>query len=96
MPFNGTTLATDDRSKLLLSAAAAKAQSDPDFTTEWKMQDGAWVTLNAQAIIAAYAAMFGWVTQCFAREQAIGEMIDAAADAGDLDDLAPVILAFWP
>ena len=84
MSFAGATLATDDRSKPLLSSAAAQAATDSTFTTEWKTDDGTWVTLEAAAIIAARDALFAFVQSCFAREQAIDASIDAAPDEASL------------
>ena len=90
------TVATDDRSKLLLSAVATQAQVDPAFRTEWKMQDGTWQTLNADGLIAIYRAVFGWVADCFAREQALGDLIDAAEDEETLSGLTSLLEKFWP
>ena len=93
--FCGGILATDDRSKLLLSDAATKARGDPTFTVKWKLSDGSWATLDAPTILAAYDAVFTWVSQCFAQEAALDGQIDASADADAVAALATAIQAFW-
>jgi len=93
---SGTVIATDDRSKLLLSSAAEKARADSTFTAKWKTADGSWAQLDAVTILAIYAAVFGWVDQCFAREAVLDDLIDAAADEAALDALSSTIEAFWP
>lgn len=96
MPFNGSTIATDDRSKLLLASAAAKARDDAEFTTKWKTADGEWIELNVAAIGAIYTAVFDWVSACFAREEELTNLIDSAADAEELATLTASIEPFWP
>lgn len=96
MNFGGSILATDDRSKLLLTQAAAKAEADSVFTTEWKAADNSWVMLDAATLIAARDAMFAHVQNCFSREKDIDALIDSSADSAALAALGPAIQAFWP
>lgn len=90
--FGGFTVATDDRSKLMIVGARAAAQADPDFTTEWKLPDAGFVTLDAAAIIAISDAVLAHVAESFSREAAViaaiedetistPAQIDAAFDA---------------
>ena len=66
--LNGLHIATDDRSKLMISGARVAAEADPEFTTSWKAADGAFVTLNAGQIIAISNAVLSHVSDCFAIE----------------------------
>ena len=66
--LNGMALATDDRSKALITGARIAAENDPDFTTKWKTADGSFVTVNASMIIAISDAMLEHVQECFATE----------------------------
>lgn len=94
--WNGVGLATDDRSKLLLTGALARAEADPAYAVRWKTADGSWVQINAAMIAAAYDAVFAHVAACFAREADLAELLQAAPDRGALEALRPAIEAFWP
>lgn len=87
--LNGMTVATDDRSKLLLFAAAERARMDANFTTNWKTENG-WVPLDSTTILAVHTAVFSHVSACFAREQELAGILDEVTDA---EDLGPVISA---
>lgn len=73
--LDGISIATDDRSKVMISGARVAAQSNPDFTTEWKTESG-FVTLDADTIITISDAVLQHVSDCFAREATIQTMID--------------------
>jgi Domain of unknown function (DUF4376) len=94
--FNGIPLETDDRSKFLLTGAVLRAQTEPDFSTRWKLPDGTWRELDAAALRTMFGAVGDWVTACFAREAVLADMIDSAADADALAALQPVLAKFWP
>ena len=94
--LNGSGIATDDRSKLLLSSAADQARADATFSAKWKTADGSWITLDAATILTIYGAVFAHVRACFAREAVICGLIDNAASPDDVAWLAPAITAFWP
>lgn len=89
----GARVATDDRSKLLIADAARRADSDPEFTTRWKAENG-WVILDASTIIAVRDAVFAHVASCFAREGDLADMITSADVV--TEDLAAAVEAFWP
>lgn len=59
------TVATDDRSKLMLLGARALAEIDPAFTTQWALPDGTSVQLRADQIIAISLAVAKFVDECF-------------------------------
>ncbi|BCB18062.1 DUF4376 domain-containing protein [Bosea sp. ANAM02] len=66
--FNGVAVATDDRSKLMLSGARQKAATDPDFETTWFGPDpeDTGTVLTAALIIAISDAVLAHVDACFA------------------------------
>ncbi|RRY17926.1 DUF4376 domain-containing protein [Brucella anthropi] len=66
--INGLTVATDDRSKTMISGARVAAQNDPNFTTQWKGADGSFVTIDAASIVGISDAMLAHVSSCFATE----------------------------
>ena len=94
--INGMTVATDDRSKVLITSAYMRATSDASFTARWKAVDGSWVQLNAAQLIGIYGAMFSWVDQCFAREGVLDDMIQSQTTVEAVGALRPAISKFWP
>jgi len=95
-PYGSEFLATDDRSKTLILGTAVGAMLDSTFTVDWKAVSGNWLHLDAPGIITAAKTVFGWANTCFQREQALGAMVDGAADVASCDALAPTIQTFWP
>lgn len=71
----GMAIATDDRSKLMLSGARIAAMADPSFITRWKTPNG-WVDLTAVQIIAISDAVQAHVAECFALEADIADKIE--------------------
>ncbi|MQY44509.1 DUF4376 domain-containing protein [Rhizobiales bacterium RZME27] len=67
----GLDVATDDRSKIMISGARIKADKDPDFTAQWKCPDGGFMTLDASTIILASDAVLDHVNDCFSIEAAV-------------------------
>lgn len=65
---NGLTVATDDRSKMMISGARVAAEANSVFTTQWKAGDGVFVTIDAAAVIAISDAVLAHVSDCFALE----------------------------
>ncbi|MPR62113.1 DUF4376 domain-containing protein [Ochrobactrum intermedium] len=66
--INGLTVATDDRSKTMISGARVAAMANPNFTTSWKGASGEFVPLDANAVIAISDAVLAHVSNCFAIE----------------------------
>ncbi|WP_235918388.1 DUF4376 domain-containing protein [Brucella anthropi] len=64
----GAQIATDDRSKVMISGARVAAEKEPNFSTEWKAADGSFLTVNAAMVIAISDAMLAHVSNCFAIE----------------------------
>ena len=73
---SGIPIATDDRSKSLITGAALRATRSADYTLRWKTADG-FVDLNADQVIAVADAVSDHVQACFDRESAL---LDAVAD----------------
>lgn len=72
----GLAVATDDRSKLMLSGARIAAMADPAYATRWKTPAG-WVDLDAATIIALSDAVQAHVAACFALEAQVAEQVEA-------------------
>lgn len=87
----GMAVATDDRSKIMIIGARVKANSDPDFTTEWKTAAG-FVTIDAATIIAISDAVQAHVAACFAAEAAVL----AEIEGGTITETAEIDAADWP
>lgn len=75
--LNGMHIATDDRSKIMISGARVAAEADPNFTTQWKVADGSFVTLDAAMIVAISNAVSTHVSNCFALEAQVLAQIEA-------------------
>jgi hypothetical protein len=70
------------------------AQIDPNSVINWNMADGAFVTLDAQAINAVAMAVRAHVQACFDREAVLNVEIEAATTA---EEIAAVNLnTGWP
>ena len=89
----GVTFATDDRTKILLAAAAKKAAVDPDEEVRWKVAPGVWVPITSATILAAEAAVYDHVRVCFAREAELTDVINAATEITPA--LVQAVEDFW-
>lgn len=88
----GIAVHTDDRSKMMIMGARVKAAADPQFTTQWKTIDGAFVTIDAPTVVALSDAVLAHVDACFAAEATVL----AAIEAGTITDLDDIEDADWP
>lgn len=85
--LGGLTIATDDRSKLLINGAALEALMSPQYVMQWKTPDG-FVDLSADQVLAVARAVRAHVQSCFDREAelltllAAGRFEAAMLDAG--------------
>jgi hypothetical protein len=83
----GLTIATDDRSKLLINGAAVEAMLDPDYQMQWKTPDG-FVELSGSQVLAIARAVRAHVQACFDREAELlaeleaGTFTEAMLDQG--------------
>lgn len=73
--FNGVHVATDDRSKLMISGARVAAMTDPTFQTVWKDNNGNHVQLTAAAIIQISNAVLSHIADCFSVEATVAAAI---------------------
>lgn len=67
----GMPIATDDRSKMMITGARLKADADAGFTTQWKAGAAVFVTIDAATIIAISDAVLAHVSACFAIEASV-------------------------
>jgi hypothetical protein len=74
-------VATDAVSQTKYIAAVVGAQIDPNAVINWKMADGIFVTLDAQAITAVAMAVRPHVQACFDNEGELKAQIEAASTA---------------
>lgn len=88
--YGGVLVATDDRSKLMLTGARLKATSDPAFETTWYGPDGTETIVDAGLIVAISDAVLAHVDACFV----VYGQIAAAIDAGTIASEAQIEAAF--
>lgn len=93
--IGGLSIATDDRSKLMLMGAAEQARRDSTWTARWKTGTG-WANLTAAQVTAVADAALAHVQACFALEADLAGQIAAAADSTILAGLAAQVEAFSP
>ncbi|WP_024696138.1 DUF4376 domain-containing protein [Pseudomonas syringae] len=74
--LEGLPIETDDRSKLLINGAAARAARDSNYTLKWKTLEG-FVDLPAAQVLIMADAVSDHVQDCFNRE---AELQAAVAD----------------
>lgn len=72
---NGISVATDDRSKQMITGARLAAEADVNFTTPWVGTDGSITTLNATQVIAISDAVLAHVQSCFSTFAAVSSGI---------------------
>lgn len=87
MDFYGIRIATDDRSKSLISAAHDKAQKNPAFMTRWKTSDGTFRPVDAATIIAIYDMLSVHVDAGFRKEAAI---LDILSDCKSVEEVSAI------
>jgi hypothetical protein len=85
MTFNSMLLSTDAVSQTKYIGAVVGVQIDPLTTLNWKLSDGAFVTLDAAAITAVAMAVRGHIQACFDNEATIRATIEIADDQEELD-----------
>ena len=92
--WNGVTLATDDRSKIMIEGARSSAEANSAYTVNWKVVPGQFSTLTAAQIISASDQVRAHVQGCFDNEKALSEQIMGLADPGQV--LSFDISGGWP
>lgn len=86
----GLSVATDDRSKLMIAGARLAALADPAWTTQWHVGGGVLVPLAAPEVVAISDAVLAHVDACFA---AFGAVV-SAIEAGTITAPAEIDTAF--
>lgn len=86
-------IATDDRSKNLLTGARIAADANPNYTIDWKTENG-WVTLSSAQIIAISNAVRDFVQACFNAEKVHYTAIAALTTKQEVQSYD--ISANWP
>ena len=87
--INGLTVATDDRSKTMISGARVAAMADPNFTTAWKGSGGEFVPLDASAVVAISDMVLAHVSNCFVIEaQVLADILAGAITTVEQIDAA--------
>jgi hypothetical protein len=91
---NGSPVATDERSQAKFVGARLSATLDVNYSIQWKLADGNFVTLDRDKIIAIAQAVRAHVQACFDHEQALAMQIQTASDEQALATID--IDAGWP
>jgi hypothetical protein len=86
----GVPIATDDRSKLMITGARIKADSNAQWSTEWAGADGLTYTVTAPLMIAISDAVSDHVDHCFA----VYATVKSAIEAGTITTNAQIDAAF--
>lgn len=84
----GMPIGTDDKTQTRIVGAAFAAYMNPDYSVDWKMSDGTFVTLTGEQVIAAAQVVRAHVQKCFDRE---AELLSDLAQGIPYD-----IEAGWP
>lgn len=83
-------VATDDRSKLMITGARVAAMVDPNWSTVWHGADGQTYAVDAAAMLAISDAVQAHVNTGFATFAAV----KAAIEAGEITTAAEIDAAF--
>ena len=97
--FNTKVVSTNRETQSTLRHEFQEAKADTNYTVEWKMLDGTFVTLNATQIINAATKIKAHVQSTFKAEKAHLAVIDALTVPEDVInyDVTTDIVGFeWP
>ncbi len=86
----GLPVRTDDATRTEIGLARSDAALDPAWSTEWKLGNGTYVTLDGATINAIAAAVSAHVRACFAT----GADVAAEIAAGTITSTAEIDAAF--
>jgi hypothetical protein len=82
--MGGLAVRTDRLTVARIYQANTLAIADPTFTTEWKLGNGTFVTVDATLIGQLSASVTAHIQASFVQEKAINALIDAATTIEDL------------
>lgn len=80
---NSMKIRTDRESQALINGAYISTLINPNFTIDWKCENG-WITLTAEQIAGIATLVANHVQSCFTREKEITELIEQNPDI-DID-----------
>lgn len=80
----GLAVRTDRFTVDRIYQARVLAKEDAAFTTDWKLGDGTFLTLDAPTIIAIGDAVTAHLRDAFTKEKVVNESIDAATTIAEL------------
>ena len=81
----GLAVRTDRFTVDRIYQARVLAKEDAAFTTDWKLGDGTFLTLDAPTIIAIGDAVTAHLKDAFTREKVANDSIDAATTVAELE-----------
>lgn len=84
---NGIHIATDDRSKNMITSAAMLAIQDPNFKTKWKSATGYFYDVDATTMTTIAMAVAAHVQACFDNESRLREEISKATTRAALSKI---------
>lgn len=93
----GVPVRTDDRTRTEIALARADAALTEGWSTQWKLADGRFVTIDRAAVTAIGAAVSDHMRRCFAAEAHVvgqvktGKIKDAATLERAFDDVAGLV-----
>lgn len=82
--FNGFTFASDDRAQLKYVGILMAAQIDPNYSVNFKTNDGTFVLLDRMGAIGLAMAARTHVQSCFDKEDNLKSQIDAASSVDEV------------
>jgi len=80
----GLPVRTDRLTVARIYQANSLAVADPTFTTDWKIGDGSFITVDATLIASISDAITSHIQTSFSREKTINEEITAATTLAEL------------
>ena len=81
----GLDVRTDRFTVERIYQARVLAKEDAAFTTDWKLGDGSFITLDAATIITIADAVTVHLKDAFTKEKVVNESIDAATTIAELE-----------
>jgi hypothetical protein len=84
--LNGIKLATDEASQTKYNGAALAAVLDPQYSVNWKAEDG-FVTLSAPQLLGVAQAVRAYIQAQFDKEADLLVLVDAAETSDDLKEI---------
>jgi len=73
---SGMPVETDRETRNILTSTMSMLAIDPSITTQWKLSDGTFQTLNYDQLKVIALASFNYVQACFNREAILLKAVD--------------------